>query len=172
MAQHGKQMRVGACKGFAYPSVRLVSLANGNRYEDETNTFSFEVVKPSIHLKHCTDPTLTYLTHNCVSNCSLNTRATNSSTFLNRYCEKFDDLVHLSSCADEQFTFVWSWKHTKWEYNSQIQSVSSQQRLIRENVIWNNVTVGCCWGRCGLVVKPAESRAGNANPFLHLHRIR
>jgi hypothetical protein len=40
MAQQGKQMRVGAHKGFAYNSVKLVLLANGNRYEVDSNTFS------------------------------------------------------------------------------------------------------------------------------------
>jgi hypothetical protein len=39
MAQQGKQMRVGACKGFAYHSVELVLLANGNRYEIDSNAF-------------------------------------------------------------------------------------------------------------------------------------
>ncbi len=40
MAQQGKQMRViGACKGFAYHSVKLVLLATGNRYEVDANTF-------------------------------------------------------------------------------------------------------------------------------------
>ncbi len=33
MAQLGKQMSVGARKGFAYRSVILVLLANGNRYD-------------------------------------------------------------------------------------------------------------------------------------------
>jgi hypothetical protein len=33
MAQQGKQTRVGACEGFAYRSVKLVLLANGNKYE-------------------------------------------------------------------------------------------------------------------------------------------
>jgi hypothetical protein len=33
MAQQGKQMRVGARKGFAYHSVKLVLLANGNMNE-------------------------------------------------------------------------------------------------------------------------------------------
>jgi hypothetical protein len=32
-------MRVGARKGFAYHSVRLVLLANGNRYEVDSITF-------------------------------------------------------------------------------------------------------------------------------------
>jgi hypothetical protein len=59
MAQQGKQMRVGACEGFAYHSVELVLLANGNRYEVDSNTF-FQVVKPSIHLKNCPFPTLTF----------------------------------------------------------------------------------------------------------------
>jgi hypothetical protein len=39
MAQEGKQMRVGACKGFAYNSVELVLLANGSWYEVDSNTF-------------------------------------------------------------------------------------------------------------------------------------
>jgi hypothetical protein len=39
MAQQGKQMRVGARKGFVYHSVKLVLLANGNKYEVDSNTF-------------------------------------------------------------------------------------------------------------------------------------
>jgi hypothetical protein len=39
MAQQGKQMRVGAREGFAYNTVKLVLLANGNRYEVDYNTF-------------------------------------------------------------------------------------------------------------------------------------
>jgi hypothetical protein len=39
MAQQGKQMRVGARKRFAYHSVKLVLVANGNRYEGDSNTF-------------------------------------------------------------------------------------------------------------------------------------
>jgi hypothetical protein len=39
MAQQGKQMRVGAREGFAYHSVKLVLLANGDRYEVDSNTF-------------------------------------------------------------------------------------------------------------------------------------
>jgi hypothetical protein len=39
IAQQGKQMRVGACEGFAYHSVKLVVLANGNSYEVDSNTF-------------------------------------------------------------------------------------------------------------------------------------
>jgi hypothetical protein len=39
MAQQGKQVRVGASEGFAYHSVKLVLLANGNRYEVDSNTF-------------------------------------------------------------------------------------------------------------------------------------
>jgi hypothetical protein len=42
MAQQGKQMRVGARKGFAYNSVKLVyQLANDNRYEVDYNTYIF-----------------------------------------------------------------------------------------------------------------------------------
>jgi hypothetical protein len=41
MAQQGKQIRVGAREGFACQSVKMVLLANGNRYEVESNTFSF-----------------------------------------------------------------------------------------------------------------------------------
>jgi hypothetical protein len=39
MAQQNKQMRVGAREGFAYQSVKLVLLANVNRYEVDSNTF-------------------------------------------------------------------------------------------------------------------------------------
>ncbi len=39
MAQQGKQMRVGAREGFAYHSVRLVLLAEGNKYEVDSYTF-------------------------------------------------------------------------------------------------------------------------------------
>jgi hypothetical protein len=39
MAQESKQMRVGAREGFAYHSVQLVLLANGNGYEFNSNTF-------------------------------------------------------------------------------------------------------------------------------------
>jgi hypothetical protein len=38
MAQQGKQVRVGAFQGFVYHSVKLVLLANGNRYEVDFNT--------------------------------------------------------------------------------------------------------------------------------------
>jgi hypothetical protein len=38
MAQQGKQMKVGAREGFAYHSVKLVLLANGNRYEVDYKT--------------------------------------------------------------------------------------------------------------------------------------
>jgi hypothetical protein len=38
VAQQGKQMRVCARKGFPYHSVKLVLLANGNRYEVDHNT--------------------------------------------------------------------------------------------------------------------------------------
>ncbi len=38
MAQQGKQMRrVGAREGFAYHSVKLVLLANGDKYEVDSN---------------------------------------------------------------------------------------------------------------------------------------
>jgi hypothetical protein len=39
MVQQGKQITVGAREGFAYRSVKLVLLANGNRYEVDSNTF-------------------------------------------------------------------------------------------------------------------------------------
>ncbi len=38
MTKQGKQMRVGARKGFVYQSVKLVLLANGDRYEVDSNT--------------------------------------------------------------------------------------------------------------------------------------
>jgi hypothetical protein len=42
MAQLGKEMRVGAREGFAYNSVKIVVLANGNRYEADTDTFFYK----------------------------------------------------------------------------------------------------------------------------------
>ncbi len=60
MAQQDKQMRVGACEGLAYHLGKLVSLANGSRYEVDFNTF-FQAVKPPIHLKYCSVPTLIYI---------------------------------------------------------------------------------------------------------------
>jgi hypothetical protein len=39
MAQQGTQMRVGAREGFAYHSIKLALLANGNRYEVDSDTF-------------------------------------------------------------------------------------------------------------------------------------
>jgi hypothetical protein len=52
MTQQGKQVRVGACEGFAYHSVRLVLLDNRDGYQVDSNTFflsgsaldSFEVL--------------------------------------------------------------------------------------------------------------------------------
>jgi hypothetical protein len=41
MAPQGKERRVGAQEGFAFLSVKLVLLANGNRYEVDSNTFFF-----------------------------------------------------------------------------------------------------------------------------------
>jgi hypothetical protein len=39
IAHRGKQMRVGAREGFAYHPVKLVLLANGNRYEVDSHAF-------------------------------------------------------------------------------------------------------------------------------------
>ncbi len=49
MVQQGKQGRVGAREGFPCNSVKLVLLANGNRYEVDSNTFflSGEAIYPS-----------------------------------------------------------------------------------------------------------------------------
>jgi hypothetical protein len=41
MAQQGKQMKVGAREGIAYHSVKLVLVANGNRYEVDSNAVFF-----------------------------------------------------------------------------------------------------------------------------------
>jgi hypothetical protein len=60
MAQQGKQMRVGACEGFAYHSVKLVLLANSNRCEVDSNTV-LKVAKPAINLKFCPVTILTFL---------------------------------------------------------------------------------------------------------------
>ncbi len=43
MARQGKRMRVGAREGFAYHSVKLVLLANGDRYKVDFNTFFLSV---------------------------------------------------------------------------------------------------------------------------------
>jgi hypothetical protein len=51
MAQKGKQMRVGAREGFAYHSMKRLLLANGNKYEVDSNLL-FQVLKPSIYLKY------------------------------------------------------------------------------------------------------------------------
>jgi hypothetical protein len=61
MAEQGKQMRVGAREGFAHNSVKMVSLADDNRYEVDSNTFFFLLaVKLVIHFKYCPVPTLTF----------------------------------------------------------------------------------------------------------------
>ncbi len=61
MAQQSKQMKVGARKGCANHSVKLVLLTNDSRHE---------LVKPSIHSKYRRVPTLTFfVTHNHI--CSL-----------------------------------------------------------------------------------------------------
>jgi hypothetical protein len=39
MAEQDKQMTVGARECFAYHSVKLVLLANGNRYDVDSNAF-------------------------------------------------------------------------------------------------------------------------------------
>jgi hypothetical protein len=39
MAQQGTRMRVGVREGFAYHSVELVSVANGNKYEVDSKAF-------------------------------------------------------------------------------------------------------------------------------------
>jgi hypothetical protein len=44
MAQQGEQVRVEPREDFAYNSVKLVSLANGNRYDVKSNE-----VKPCIY---------------------------------------------------------------------------------------------------------------------------
>jgi hypothetical protein len=55
MAQQSKQMRVGAREGFVCNSVKLVLLANGNRYEVDSNT-SFLTGKALYPLKKLTCP--------------------------------------------------------------------------------------------------------------------
>ncbi len=45
MAQRGKQMTAGASEDFAYYYVKLVLMANVNKYEVYSNTF-FLVLKP------------------------------------------------------------------------------------------------------------------------------
>jgi hypothetical protein len=61
MAQQGKQMRVGACESFPYKLVKLVLLATitGIRLIFDTVLLGGKAL--SIHLKYCSDPTLTFL---------------------------------------------------------------------------------------------------------------
>ncbi len=84
MAQHGKQMTVGACKGFSCQSTQLVLLANGNMYDVDSNTF-FRVVKPPIHLKYCSVPTMavfdTFVFVVCVKTHSKTLRSLKKSSF-------------------------------------------------------------------------------------------
>ncbi len=47
IAQQGKQMRVGARKGFACHSVKVVFLAQGNRYEVASSTFFLSLIPPT-----------------------------------------------------------------------------------------------------------------------------
>ncbi len=62
MAQQGRQMRVGTREDFAILSVKLVLLANGNRYEVD-----FEIVKLCFHLKFCPVQILTFFdTHSSI----------------------------------------------------------------------------------------------------------
>jgi hypothetical protein len=55
MAKQSKQMRVGAREGFAYHSVRLVLLANGNRYEVDSNTFYLSGEVLSLYIQNIAD---------------------------------------------------------------------------------------------------------------------
>ncbi len=52
MSQQGKQMRVGTRKDFTYHSAILVSLANGNMYEVDSNTFFFLSGKALYPFRH------------------------------------------------------------------------------------------------------------------------
>jgi hypothetical protein len=72
MAQQGKQMRVGAREGFAYHSVKLVLVANGNRYEVDSNTL---FLTSPLSIKYCHLPTLTFFFLTNIHICSLWKRA-------------------------------------------------------------------------------------------------
>ncbi len=61
MTQQSRQMRIGACKAFAYDSVELVLLVNGNRYGVDYKTL-FQSGQAHV-------PTLNFLTNILV--CSL-----------------------------------------------------------------------------------------------------
>ncbi len=69
IAQQNKQMRVGAREGFPYSSVKLFWLANGDRYEFDSNTLfpSGKALYPFRILPCPAVPTLTFLTsiHTC-----------------------------------------------------------------------------------------------------------
>ncbi len=80
-------MRVGVREGFPYRSVKLVLLANDNRYEPDSNTI-FKVVNPSIHSKYCPVPTPTFFDTHSPSVVSGYDRAT-LYLFLQRPCMEF-----------------------------------------------------------------------------------
>jgi hypothetical protein len=64
MAQQGKQMRVGAREGFAYDSVKLVLLANGNRYEvDSDKLFHSGKALYPFRILHCPNSDLFWGIH-------------------------------------------------------------------------------------------------------------
>jgi hypothetical protein len=45
MAQQGKQMRIGACEGFAYHLIKPIQLANPNCHEVDSNTVRFFFIR-------------------------------------------------------------------------------------------------------------------------------
>ncbi len=88
MAQQGKQMRGGACEGFPYNSIKLVSKANGNRYKVDLNTF-LEALKLSRHLKYL--PVQTLIFQICICSLWLQRTTVHSANFYNTcYCTQKD----------------------------------------------------------------------------------
>jgi hypothetical protein len=53
MDQQGAQLGVGVCECFAYQSAELVVLANGSRYEVNSNTVFPSSNGPSILSEYC-----------------------------------------------------------------------------------------------------------------------
>jgi hypothetical protein len=93
VAQHGKQMRVGACKGFWYNSVKLGLLANGSRYEVDSNTVKAPNFGPHGHLGPLFQKDLLSLQRVLQKN-EENTSFRKTLDLQNRFCSFF---VHDSS---------------------------------------------------------------------------
>jgi hypothetical protein len=101
MLQQGKQGRVGARKGFQCNSVKVVLVANSNRYEVDSNTF-FLSCKALYPLKILPCPNLTFFfTH--IRICGL------------CYYHQVFQAVHLLKSQDKRnlIVFTLQWRFVK-----------------------------------------------------------